>query len=68
MVSWYFDKGDMEMCEFCKKIHKENEILAYDCIYETSTGKKILLIDTGDSFNMATMEVTHCPMCGRKLV
>ena len=66
---WWIDKGDMEMCEFCKNIYtKDYTSEKYkDYIYKDEHGVYIHFA-TGDSFMDFDYEINNCPMCGRKLV
>lgn len=60
------------MCEFCKKIIYTDEeyfnarVKGGDFIYKDHNGYGIL-IDTGDSGCLGSLDVDYCPKCGRKL-
>lgn len=66
---WWIDKGDMEMCEFCKNIYtKDYTSTKYkDYIYKDEHGVYIHFA-TGDNFMDFDYEINNCPKCGRKLV
>lgn len=71
---WLIDKGDMEMCEFCKNIamnddeYMKKRYDGEDFIYRDEKDGFGLFIDTGDSGCPGYIKINYCPMCGRKLV
>lgn len=71
---WLIDKGDMEMCEFCKNIamngdeYMKKRYDGGDFICRDVKDGFGLFIDTGDSGCPGYIKINNCPMCGRKLV
>lgn len=78
MVSLYFDKGDMEMCEFCESNEEYKNHYGSFKIFDFGKNKVISCeIDkcppcvdcSGKDMNVCLeMIIKFCPKCGRKLV